>query len=305
MGDRLLGEVEKWKPLAERLSRLNEVARYDDGEESEAWTLAHAFADLEESLRRFTDELLPRLVREGLGDDEALEVLYEIGEEFRHVAYHLRDTRFYSYLERGLSPDLLRMVDSRDVDGLVSRLASEVAMDVSEALVLVGSPAVGPLREALKSENRFVAGWAAVTLAELGDEGADERLVGFLRNFDYSTLPDPIYWIWSAAVTTLGERRVVAAVEPLIDALAVNNGEIREEAAGALGEIGKRKAVEPLIALLDVEDIGAIVPECFSIEEALRALGGAKAQRALTEWDERVAAWEREFLGHRTDPKRP
>ena len=41
--DRLLSDVESWKALAERLDRL----RHDTEEETEVWTLAHAFTDLD------------------------------------------------------------------------------------------------------------------------------------------------------------------------------------------------------------------------------------------------------------------
>jgi hypothetical protein len=67
---RLLREVADLKALAERLAQCKEVTRFDAGEESEAWTLAHAFADLEESLRTFLEEQLPRLMDRQLESSE-------------------------------------------------------------------------------------------------------------------------------------------------------------------------------------------------------------------------------------------
>lgn len=94
-----LAKAEKVKLLAERLSRCPQVSRCDEGENIEAWTLAHAFADIEESFSRFLDEQLPRLTEEELSEGTVNEALLEIGEEFRHVLYHLSGSRFYRYLD--------------------------------------------------------------------------------------------------------------------------------------------------------------------------------------------------------------
>jgi hypothetical protein len=74
------------------------VTKFDEGEHQEASTLAHAFADLEESFDKFLNEHLPRLVRDQPDAGEIPGLLLEIGEEFRHILYHLRDPKFYSYL---------------------------------------------------------------------------------------------------------------------------------------------------------------------------------------------------------------
>jgi hypothetical protein len=86
------------KQIAERLDTCQQVKRYDTPEEKQAWTLAHSFLDLAESFSRFLNEQLPRLKDEGLSDDQINELLIEIGEEFRHILYHLRDPEFYAYL---------------------------------------------------------------------------------------------------------------------------------------------------------------------------------------------------------------
>ncbi len=96
---RLLGTAADIVALGERLSRLAEVTKFDEGEHREAWALAHAFADLEESFDKFLNEQLPRLVRDSPDVAEIPDVLLEIGEEFRHILYHLRDPKFYSYLD--------------------------------------------------------------------------------------------------------------------------------------------------------------------------------------------------------------
>jgi hypothetical protein len=98
---RLLHDVGDEVRLADRLSRLPEVAGLDDSDEKEAERLARAFADLEQSFQRFRDEQLPRLMIAQLSDSELGGLLLEIGEEFRHIGYHLREPKFYRYLGLG------------------------------------------------------------------------------------------------------------------------------------------------------------------------------------------------------------
>jgi hypothetical protein len=96
---RLLGETTDLKALAERLTTCKDVTQFDTGEEREAWTLAHAFGDLEESFRRFLEEQLPRLTSGQITGLEIHNLLLEIGEEFRHILYHIKDPKFYRYLD--------------------------------------------------------------------------------------------------------------------------------------------------------------------------------------------------------------
>ena len=84
--------------LAERLGACPEVTRFDRGADKEAWTLAHAFSDLEESFARFLGDLLPRLTGLDSSASETYETLMDVGEELRHVLYHIKDPRFYNYL---------------------------------------------------------------------------------------------------------------------------------------------------------------------------------------------------------------
>ena len=81
--------------LAELLIKCPEVTRYD---EEEAGTIAHCFSDLEESFRVFLEEHLPRLVEGKLKPSEIYDLLLDIGEEFRHILYHIKGPKFYSYL---------------------------------------------------------------------------------------------------------------------------------------------------------------------------------------------------------------
>lgn len=74
------------------------MTKFDAGENREAWTLAHTFADLEESFRTFLDEQLPKLAKADLKASDTYDLLLEIGEEFRHILYHVKEPSFYQYL---------------------------------------------------------------------------------------------------------------------------------------------------------------------------------------------------------------
>ncbi len=96
---RYLDTIARIKELSSRLSRLEDVSQYDAEDEPESWSMASGFAHLEDSFRRFTDDLLPRLVGEvELADAEVQDILTDIGEEFRHIIYHIQDLRFFQYL---------------------------------------------------------------------------------------------------------------------------------------------------------------------------------------------------------------
>jgi hypothetical protein len=92
------GFGERYGVLIDVISRCSKVRELDRSDEPEASTLAHAFLDLEESFRRFIDEHLPELSRSDLSEQQVCDRLHEIGEELRHVLYHIRDPRFYDYL---------------------------------------------------------------------------------------------------------------------------------------------------------------------------------------------------------------
>lgn len=95
---RLFDDATKLGALAERLSRCPDVIRFDDKEEQQAWTLAHTFADLEESFLNILDRLMPALMAEELDPSQVTALLLDIGEELRHILYHIRDPKYYAYL---------------------------------------------------------------------------------------------------------------------------------------------------------------------------------------------------------------
>ena len=86
------------KSLAERLNRCQQVTRYDTRAEKQASKLAYDFLDLAESFRTFLNDQLPKLRDERLSCVEIDDVLTEIGEEFRHILWHIHNAEFYAYL---------------------------------------------------------------------------------------------------------------------------------------------------------------------------------------------------------------
>jgi hypothetical protein len=102
---RLLGDASTVKTLADRLFASPQIRSLGQDSPSEAGTLAHTFADLEDSFRKFLEKELPRLVGSDATHSDITGILLDIGEEFRHILYHLKEPRFYRYLfeENGAS----------------------------------------------------------------------------------------------------------------------------------------------------------------------------------------------------------
>jgi hypothetical protein len=91
-------DFEKIKLLAETLSKCSKVTQYNTAESDEAWTISHNLIDLEESFKNITNELLPELLNVKLNDEKIEDILLDIGEEFRHILYHIKNSKYYEYL---------------------------------------------------------------------------------------------------------------------------------------------------------------------------------------------------------------
>ncbi|WP_295628496.1 hypothetical protein [uncultured Nitrosomonas sp.] len=85
------------KALAEKLQKYDCVSKFDSDKDPEAWRLAHSLIDLEESFKEILDNSLPAL-REANSEEELHNALLDIGEELRHILYHIKDPKFFSYL---------------------------------------------------------------------------------------------------------------------------------------------------------------------------------------------------------------
>jgi HEAT repeat protein len=186
-----------------------------------------------------------------------------------------------------------RLLVARDVDGLIALLTDESAVGrhAASALAEIGSDALPALQEALEADNGVVAGWAAVALAEAADEGSEERLLGVVAELDCAEFSGPLFEVWEAAVVVLGQRKVKAAVDTLIKLLRCQDTDVREAVAWSLGTIGDARAVDPLARLLLEEEVSTLIPAGWWIADALKSLGGEKAERSVAQWEGREEAW--------------
>jgi hypothetical protein len=90
---------EKYNLLTKNLNLSNNVVSYNNNE-SEAERLSHGLLDIEESFNKIYNEIVPKLLSKNLKIDEIDDLLLDIGEEFRHILYHINDSRYFEYLKK-------------------------------------------------------------------------------------------------------------------------------------------------------------------------------------------------------------
>ena len=86
------------KELADRLANIPSVSQFDLADEPQGSTIAHALSDIANSSSALLNDLLPKLLDRTKSADELDDLLLDIGEELRHILYHIKDTRYYGYL---------------------------------------------------------------------------------------------------------------------------------------------------------------------------------------------------------------
>lgn len=88
--------------LADHLERLPKIAaeakHNGRSPEQEAMEIATGLVDIRESADRLFRDLVPRFLKAPSKSDAASDLLNEIGEEYRHILYHIRDTKLFSYI---------------------------------------------------------------------------------------------------------------------------------------------------------------------------------------------------------------
>jgi hypothetical protein len=83
----------------ERVPRIMAAAKRDGKTvEQEAMEIATGLVDIKESADRLFTDLVPRLLKVPSNRDAADDFLNEIGEEYRHILYHIRDAKLFRYL---------------------------------------------------------------------------------------------------------------------------------------------------------------------------------------------------------------
>lgn len=90
----LVGEIQR---LAQVLAASDMVKRLDTRDEPGAWRLAYALVEIRHSFARLDASIMPALeaANESIHVDNSL---HEIGEELRHVLYHIKDSGYFDYL---------------------------------------------------------------------------------------------------------------------------------------------------------------------------------------------------------------
>jgi len=235
--------------------------------------------------RRAADPLWARLKNPRNEKDEAarqaaIEFLAKIRDPrlFDLLAAQLghRDVQRVRQAAAGLG----QLGDLRAVTPLVAAMKvsdREVRASAIAALEHVGTPAAADAIAAwIKSDDESIQLCAGMSLARLGDARGVGPLVETIRK-QPGTGEAAHY---EKALVKLGP----AAVEPLVAAMGDADMQIRMMAATTLGEIGDRRAVEPLIARLLKKDEQWWAR--LRVAGALGALGDARAVAPL------IQAWK-------------
>ena len=146
------------------------------------------------------------------------------------------------------SANVQKMKDERNVRGLVLALKHRdpaVAYEAVEALGEIGDPAAaGPLTEALTGDKYSGLRWkAAEALTQIGTESVP-YLINALENPD-----EDVRWKAAISLGEIGDRR---AIDPLINLLGDEDRFVRSRAAYALGIMGEL-VIQPLAEVLSTE----------------------------------------------------
>jgi HEAT repeat protein len=146
------------------------------------------------------------------------------------------------------SANVQKMKDERNVRGLVMALKHRdpaVAYEAVEALGEIGDPAAaGPLTEALTGDKYSGLRWkAAEALTQIGTESVP-YLINALENPD-----EDVRWKAAISLGEIGDRR---AIDPLIRLLGDEDRFVRSRAAYAIGIMGEQ-VIQPLAEVLSTE----------------------------------------------------
>lgn len=90
----LVSEIQR---LAQVFATSDTVRKLDTKDEPGSWRLAYALVEIRHSLARLETLMMSTLdaANEANYVDDCL---HEIGEELRHVLYHVRDSGYFDYL---------------------------------------------------------------------------------------------------------------------------------------------------------------------------------------------------------------
>ena len=94
-----MDKVEKFLRITENLKKSRKINSFNHGEFIEAGTIAHGLLDMEDSFVIIMTKFLPILSSDNIPEDKIDDTLFDIGEELRHILYHINDMNYYNYLK--------------------------------------------------------------------------------------------------------------------------------------------------------------------------------------------------------------
>jgi len=239
-----------------------------------------------------------------VGDESSVDALIDaLKFEEWHANYVVLDA-----VRENAAEALGRIGDKKAVEPLIRTLKDrdeEVRWKSAWALGRIGDKkAVEPLIESLKDKNGDVRKHAAAALGNIGDKRAVEHLIHSMNDKEWT--------VRKCSVTALGKigderavkpllkalndedsdvkRRVILALEkmknlafdPLLKAFYDDDWKIQSLVAEALGKIGDKRAVKPLIAALtDKDKVERNRYVRGKAAEALGRIGDEKAVKPL------------------------
>lgn len=101
MSDRIAEDVTYLRSLAAKLEHSPRVRRLATGEKSSAEEVAAEAADSLVDIRRSAEvlaDLLPKLLSQEAESEAFDDTLDDIGEELRHIHYHITNTKLFSHV---------------------------------------------------------------------------------------------------------------------------------------------------------------------------------------------------------------
>jgi len=158
--------------------------------------------------------------------------------------------------------------------------------DFSSAPSLTIDRAIANLQQTEDTGDRYYAAWWLGRF-RVRDRAAIEALIAALEDTTDRS-PDGGYPLRRNAAKALGKLGDRAAVSPLIECLHCDDYYVRESAAQALEQLGDRAAISPLLRLLEggVEAAVRVPGKPYLVqpyEAAIEALGTIGATEAITE----------------------
>ena len=96
-----LGDTDAVQALASRLQQVPKIARVVGRDDlgDEAWAIATGLKDVSECCSRIFGQIVPKLLMTDPRSPEAEALLYSLGEEYRHMHYHITESRFFAYIK--------------------------------------------------------------------------------------------------------------------------------------------------------------------------------------------------------------